>query len=65
MATLTLEELMASLGPKKTSGDEGSIEERPISELIDAAAYFAKQDRPTTPPYGLRIAKIQPPGTQG
>jgi hypothetical protein len=48
--------------PKKIVGDEGSVEERPIKELVEADRYAAGK-RATGPPYGMRISKIEKPGT--
>lgn len=48
--------------PKRTVGDEGSVEERPISELIEADRYNASKAA-EKPPYGLRLARIRYPGT--
>jgi len=50
--------------PKKTTGDDGSIEERPIGEVIEADRYTAgKQATSSGPPYGMRIGRLKKPGT--
>jgi hypothetical protein len=48
--------------PKKTVGDEGSVEERSISELIEADRYLQNKEA-IKPPFGLRIARVSPRGT--
>lgn len=54
----------AAQAPKKTAGDEGSIEERSIDELIQADRYEqAKQAGANGPPYGMRKARFKKPGT--
>lgn len=50
--------------PKKTIGDEGSVEERSIDELIKAREYLNGQTTGANlPPFGLRIAQAKPRGT--
>jgi hypothetical protein len=48
--------------PKRTRTDEGVVEERPISELIDADRYN-KASQVTNVPWGLKIARVRPGGT--
>ncbi len=48
--------------PRKTIGDEGTVEERSVSELIDADRY-ASAKQAAKAPYGLRLARIRKPGT--
>jgi hypothetical protein len=50
--------------PKRVRTDEGTVEERPISEQIEAVK-FTKAAEATSngPPYGMRIARTMPPGT--
>lgn len=49
--------------PKRTRTDEGTVEERPIDELIAADRYAKASEAQGAVPYGLRIAKTKPPGT--
>lgn len=48
--------------PKRITGDEGTVEERSIDELIKADKYQQSQQA-TKPPYGLRIGRIRFPST--
>lgn len=48
--------------PKRVTGDEGTVEERPIKEVIEADRYGNSKEV-TKPPYGLRISTIRFPGT--
>lgn len=52
----------AAKGPKRVTGDEGTVEERPISELIEADRY-EEQKEVTGVPFGMRIARLRFPGT--
>lgn len=62
---ITSEELTtAAQNPKRVTGDEGTVEERAIKDLIDADRYACAKDAAAGVPYGLRIARIRFPGTQ-
>lgn len=52
-----------ALGPKRITGDEGTVEERPIQELIDADRYKASREA-TSAPFGIRFGRMKFPGTQ-
>jgi len=49
-------------GPKKIIGDEGSVEEREIDDLIKADQYQQRK-QVTGPPFGMKIARALPPST--
>jgi hypothetical protein len=49
--------------PKRQRTDEGSNEERPIKDIIDAINYESVQTAVTRPPFGLHIARSKPRGT--
>lgn len=51
--------------PKRTRTDEGTVEERPIDELIKADQYAAGKQSVTGVPWGMRIARTKPGGTVG
>lgn len=51
-----------ALAPKRVRTDEGTVEERPISELIEADRYN-KAAAATAVPWGLKIARVKPGGT--
>ena len=52
----------AAKGPKRVMGDEGSVTERSVDELIKADAYN-KGANTQAAPFGLHVAKIKFPGT--
>ena len=49
--------------PQRVTGDEGTVEERSVDELIKADRYASAKDT-TSVPYGIRAARIRFPGTQ-
>jgi hypothetical protein len=55
--------LALAQSPKRTRTDEGTVEERPIQDIIDADRYTKSATAQGAVPYGLRIAKTLPPGT--
>jgi len=58
--TITNADIEAAVNrPKKIQGDEGMIEEKPISEMLEAADRVAA-NQAVQPPFGLRIAKCKP-----
>lgn len=66
MSVITDAELRElSLAPKVTQGDEGRIEERSLTELINAQKQLNGNSAATLPPAGMRIARTRPPGTRG
>jgi hypothetical protein len=50
----------AALRPKRTTTDEGTVEEHSLKDLLAVKNQTAA---PETPPWGLRIARTQPRGT--
>lgn len=55
--------LVAALaGPLKVSGDAGSVEQRSVSELIEAANYLAARCAASRGGTGLRLTRIIPDG---
>lgn len=58
----TISDLATS--PQRTRTDEGTVEERPIKEVIEADRYLlTKEAQSGGPPYGMRVARTKPPGT--
>jgi hypothetical protein len=58
---LTQEELdELARSPKRTTTDEGTVEERDMKDVLDAQARIQAPDRPL---WGLRIARTKPRGT--
>lgn len=47
--------------PMRSRTVEGTIQERPVDELIKAAQYL--NPIPDKPPWGMRLAKTKPPST--
>lgn len=58
------DELIARMAqtPLKVVGDEGSVEERSIDDLMKAAKFIASNGA-NRPPYGMCIARIRQGGT--
>lgn len=54
----------AANSPAQMTGDEGTVRERPISELIEADRYQAAKNAQTGgAPFGMRVSRIRPGGT--
>jgi hypothetical protein len=58
-STATLSDLATS--PRRTTTDEGTVEERPAEDLIAMDRYLTQKDV-TAPPYGMRVARTIPKG---
>lgn len=50
-------------GPKKASGDSGSIEQHPLPEQIAADRYLASKNATQKKGLGALFKKLVPPGT--
>ena len=57
----TIEENAA--GPKKASGDSGSIEQHPLKDQIEADKYLAAKKSAQATGLGIKLAKVSPGGT--
>ena len=57
----TIEENAA--GPKKASGDSGSVEQHPLKDQIEADKYLAAKKAVRSKGLGIKLAKISPGGT--
>lgn len=55
----------AAQDPLRVRNDEGMVEERPIDDLIKADRYSAAKQATARVPWGLRMARTQPAGTNG
>jgi len=51
-----------ALGPKKASGDSGSVEQHNIADQIEAAKFSGAQSAASKNHLGLRFVQLQPPG---
>jgi len=49
-------------GPKRASGDSGSMEQHSLTEQIEADRYLASKTALRSKGLGLRIGKLVPPG---
>lgn len=51
-------------GPARASNDSGSIDQQKLTDMIAADKYVKQADAVTTNPrFGMRFAKLSPPGT--
>jgi len=61
----TIEEAIeaVALGPRKASGDSGSVEHHSLSDLVAASRLLRADDAiDSNPLQGMRFAKFVPPG---
>ena len=49
-------------GPKKATGDSGSVEQHPLNDQIAADRYLASKQAARSKGLGIRLAKLVPPG---
>jgi hypothetical protein len=49
--------------PQEIRGDEGTVKERPIDEVIKADQYIAAKNTADQPLRGLRVSRCRLPGT--
>lgn len=52
------------LGPKKASGDTGSMEQHDLQDQIAADRYLASKQAMGSPSKGIRLSKLVPPGAE-
>ena len=52
-----------AMGPKKASGDAGSVEQHPIADQIAADKHLASKRAAHSQGLGIQLAKISPGGT--
>lgn len=50
-------------GPKKVTGDSGSVEQHSLSEQIAAAKHLASQKAVQSKGLGIKLTKLSPDGT--
>jgi len=50
-------------GPKKASGDAGSVEQHSLKDLIEADKHLAAKKAAKAKGLGIKLAKISPGGT--
>ena len=49
-------------GPKRASGDSGSVEQHPLNDQIAADRYLASKKATRSKGLGIRLSKLVPPG---
>ena len=50
-------------GPKKVSGDAGSVEQHDLKDQIEAEKFTQAQKAIAQPGLGIKLVKLQPGGT--
>ena len=50
-------------GPKKATGDSGSVEQHPLNDQIAADRYLASKKAAQSKGLGIRLSKLVPPGS--
>jgi hypothetical protein len=50
-------------GPKKASGDSGSVEQHSLKDQIEADKYLAAKKAAQSKGLGIKLSKISPGGT--
>ena len=50
-------------GPKKVTGDAGSVEQHPLKDQIEAERFLASKEAMKRPGLGIRFTKLVPDGT--
>ena len=50
-------------GPKKATGDSGSVEQPPLNDQIAADRYLASKKAARSRGLGIRMSKLVPPGS--
>ena len=55
--------LESASGPKKVSGDAGSVEQHSISDLIEADKYLASKEAAKGRGIGIKLSKLETDGT--
>ncbi len=50
-------------GPRKATGDSGSVEQHPISDQIAADKYLESKKASRNKGLGIKLARISPGGT--
>ena len=50
-------------GPRKASGDSGSVEQHPLADQIAADKYLESKKASRAKGLGIKLAKVSPGGT--
>ena len=50
-------------GPKKATGDSGSVEQHSLNDQITADRYLASKKAAKSKGLGIRLSKLVPPGS--
>lgn len=49
--------------PRRTTTDEGTVQEHDLDQLAKAQEIMVKQSQPNKVPWGMRVARTVPRGT--
>ena len=49
--------------PANVTGDQGSVEQHPLKDQIEADRYLASKKAARSKGFGVRFGKLVPPGT--
>jgi hypothetical protein len=52
-----------AIGPKKVTGDAGSVEQHSLRDQIEAERFLASKEATKRPGLGIRLTKLVPDGT--
>ena len=52
-------------GPRKASGDSGSVEQHGLADQIAADKYLESKKASRSKGLGIKLVKLSPPGTSG
>ena len=52
-----------AMGPKKVTGDAGSVEQHSLKDQIEAERFLASKEAMKRPGLGIRLTKLVPDGT--
>ena len=50
-------------GPKRASGDSGSVEQHSLKDQLEADRYLASKKAAQSKGLGIRLSKLVPPGS--
>ena len=50
-------------GPKRASGDSGSVEQHSLKDQLEADRYLASKKAARSKGLGIRLSKLVPPGS--
>jgi len=51
-------------GPRKASGDSGSVEQHPLRDQVEADRYLSSKKAARSKGLGVKVSKLVPPGAE-